>query len=104
MFANAAYFAERIQELVGDAGEGLQCVIVDAEAISDCDTTAAETLETVDRDLEARGVELWIARGNEPLLDTLRATDLVPRLGPDSIFPSVRAAVIAFRERFSGGS
>ena len=80
----------------------MRCVVIDAEAISDCDTTAVDTLETVDGDLQARGIELWIARGNSPVLDILRATGLMERLGPDSIFPSVRAAVLAFRERFAG--
>jgi len=35
VFANAAFFTERLEELVANAGEGLKCVILDAEAISD---------------------------------------------------------------------
>jgi anti-anti-sigma regulatory factor len=50
------------RNLVANAGEGLRCVILDAEAISDFDSTAAEALENLDADLERLGVELWIAR------------------------------------------
>ena len=62
VFANAAFFAERLEALVADAGPGLKCVVLDAEAISDFDSTAAEALETLDADLERRGVDFWIAR------------------------------------------
>ena len=41
VFANAEYFTERLEELVANAGQGLKCVILDAEAISDFDSTAA---------------------------------------------------------------
>ena len=45
VFANAAFFTERLEELIANAGAGLKCVILDAEAISDFDSTAAEALE-----------------------------------------------------------
>jgi len=100
VFANAAFFTERLETLIANAGSGLRCVILDAEAISDFDSTAAEALETVDADLERLGVELWIARANEPLRDLLTATGLMQRLGAEHIYPSVRAAVMAYRARF----
>ena len=62
VFPNAAFFTERLEELVANAGAGLKCVILDAEAISDFDSTAAEALENLDADLERQGVDLWIVR------------------------------------------
>jgi SulP family sulfate permease len=100
VFANAAFFSERLEELIANAGVGLKCVIFDAEAISDFDSTAAEALENLDADLERRGVELWMARANQPLRDLLQATGLTTRIGEDHIYPSVRAAVTAYHERF----
>jgi len=100
VFANAAFFTERLEELVATADVGLKCVILDAEAISDFDSTAAEALENVDAELERLGVELWIARANQPLRDLLQGTGLTKRLGKENIYPSVRAAVTAYRERF----
>src|SRR5512139_3402380 len=52
VFANAAFFTERLEALSANAGAGLKCVILDAEPISDFDSTAAEALETLDADLE----------------------------------------------------
>jgi SulP family sulfate permease len=101
VFANAAFFTERLEGLVTNAGAGLKCVILDAEAISDFDSTAAEALETLAADLERRGVVLWIARANGPLRDLLHATGLTERIGEENIHVSVRAAVTAYRARFS---
>jgi SulP family sulfate permease len=96
VFANAAFFTERLEELVANAGAGLKCVVLDAEAISDFDSTAAEALENQNADLERLGIELWIARANKPLRDLLQATGLTARIGEDNIYPSVRAAVEAY--------
>lgn len=104
VFANAAYFTERLEALTANAGSELRCVVLDAEAISDFDSTAAEALENVDADLDRLGVELWIARANGPLRHLLEVTGLTPRLGAEHIYPSVRAAVAAFQTRFPGAS
>jgi SulP family sulfate permease len=101
VFANAAFFTERLEMLIANAGPGLRCVILDAEAISDFDSTAAEALENVDADLERLGVELWIARANEPLRELFTATGLTTRIGAEHIYPSVRAAVTAYDAQFN---
>jgi SulP family sulfate permease len=101
VFPNASFFTERLEELITSAGEGLKCVIFDAEAVSDFDSTAAEALEALDAELERHKVELWIARANAPLRDLLQVTGLTARIGKENIHPSVRAAVIAYRSRFS---
>jgi len=62
VFANEAYFTQRMAALIAHAGPGLKCVVPDAEAISDFDSTAEEALETLDADLERLGGDLWIAR------------------------------------------
>ena len=100
VFANAAFFTERLEALIANAGAGLKCVILDAEAISDFDSTAAEALENLDADLERLGVDLWIARANGPLRQLLTATGLTKRLGAEHIYPSVRAAVTAYQAQF----
>jgi high affinity sulfate transporter 1 len=100
VFANAAYFTERLEALVANAGPGLKCVILDAEPISDFDSTAAEALETLDTNLGQLGVELWIARANGPLRDLLQVTGLTVRIGIENLHPSVRSAVTAYRARF----
>jgi SulP family sulfate permease len=100
VFANAAFFVERLEALVAAAGPGLKCVVLDAEPISDFDSTAAEALESLDADLGRRGVDFWIARANAPLRGLLTATGLMKRLEEQHIYPSVRAAVAAYHAQF----
>jgi MFS superfamily sulfate permease-like transporter len=77
---------------------GVECVIHDAEAISDFGSTAAEALENLDTDLERLGADLWIARANGPPRQLLTVTGLTKRLGSEPIYPLVRAAVTAYVE------
>ncbi len=100
VFANASFFTERLEDLIANAGSGLKCVVLDAEAISDFDSTAAEALDNLNADLERRGVELWMARANGPLRDLLQVTGLTDRIGQRNVYPSVRAAVTAYHECF----
>ncbi|PWB53388.1 MAG: hypothetical protein C3F13_09605 [Anaerolineales bacterium] len=100
VFANAAFFTERMEELISNAGPSLKCIVLDCEAISDFDSTAADAIENLDVDLERRCIELWIARANKPLRDLLLVTGLTTRIGEENIHLSVRAAVNAFRTRF----
>jgi SulP family sulfate permease len=100
VFANAAFFTERLGELITNAGAGLKCVVLDSEAIIDFDSTAAEALENLDADLERGGIELWIARANGPLGDLLQVTGLTSRIGEENIYVSVRAAVTGYHARF----
>lgn len=104
VFANAAFFTGRLEALIVDAGTGLKCVVLDAEAISDFDSTAAEALENLNADLERLGVELWIARANGPLRELLQVTGLTDRLGRETLYPSVRAAVAAYNAQLAGAT
>jgi SulP family sulfate permease len=97
VFANAAYFTARMEELIAEARSGLRCVILDAEAISDFDSTAADAVVTLDGNLDRAGVELWLARPSEPLVQLLEVTGLTTRIGAGHVYPSVRAAVLAYR-------
>lgn len=96
VFANAAYFSQRMNDIIASAGGDLRCVILDAEAINDFDSTAAEALENLDADLDRAGIELWIARANDPLREMLHLTGLTKRLGKENMYPTVRAAVEAY--------
>jgi hypothetical protein len=52
----------------------------------------------LDANLDRDGVELWIARPNGPLVELLDVTGLTTRIGTGHVYPSVRAAVLAYRK------
>jgi len=97
-FANAPYLMAQIRDLVSTADQPIRCLLLDAEAIPDIDTTAADTLKEIYQELSEKGITLAIARANKPLQETMRLTGLEDLIGAEKFYPSVRTGVEAFRE------
>lgn len=98
-FANADTFRERIVDIVDDAPSLVRWVVVAAEPITDVDTTAAEMLEELDKELATRGCELAFAEMKDPVKDRLERYGLQRRIGREFFFPTVGVAVKAYLER-----
>lgn len=99
-FANAELFRERIIDLVDGSPVPVKWVVVAAEPITDVDTTAAEMMQELDLELEARGVDLAFAEMKGPVKDRLKRYGLKRRIGDDHFFPTVGVAVRSYREAF----
>jgi high affinity sulfate transporter 1 len=98
-FANARYFADRVEELVATRGEPVRTVVVAAEPISDVDTTAADVLVGLVTRLRARGTDVGFAECKGPVKDRLRRYGLGPTLGEDAFWPTLGTAVDAYLRR-----
>jgi MFS superfamily sulfate permease-like transporter len=70
-------------------------VLVVANAITDIDTTGAETLNDLLEDLDARGIEFWFAGLKGVVKDRLRDYGLYQRLGDEAFWPNTLSAVAA---------
>lgn len=99
-FANADTFHTRIIDAVEAAETPVMWVVVAAEPITDVDTTAAEMLEELDKELSARGAELAFAELKDPVKDRLARYGLGERIGRDFFFPTIGVAVKAYRDRY----
>jgi SulP family sulfate permease len=97
-FANAPYLMDQVSDLISTADPPLKYLLLDAEAIPDIDTTAADTLKDIHQVLREKGITLGIARANIRLRETMRLTGLEELIGVSNFYPSVRTAVEAFRE------
>jgi high affinity sulfate transporter 1 len=98
-FANADGFRERIIDAVDESATLVKWVVVAAEPITDVDTTAAEMLEELDKELGTRGAELAFAELKDPVKDRLERYGLQKRLGRDFFFPTIGVAVKAYLDR-----
>lgn len=104
IFANARYVIARIRQLVEEAGPKLEWLILDAQAITDMDITAAQRFAELHRELSAQGVEIKIADAPRPFREELAKVGLTDALGSQQFFVSVKKAVEAFEQRHSSAS
>lgn len=74
-------------------------VVVDLEAVSDIDPTAADTLSEMITAADDRDVRIAFSRVRGPIAELLDIYDLTAAVGTDRIFATNRAAVAAYRER-----
>ncbi len=96
-FANARTFREQIRNLAAREPRP-QWILIAAEPITDVDTTAADMLAELDQDLNAAGTSLVFAELKDPVRSKLERYELIGPLDPDHFFPTLEAAVDAFRE------
>jgi MFS superfamily sulfate permease-like transporter len=70
---------------------------LDAEAITTADTAALAMLSQLEAELRRRGVVLAFARVKGPLYRIFERAGLVDQIGAEHFFPTVTAAVDAYR-------
>ncbi|MFD4913434.1 SulP family inorganic anion transporter [Streptomyces virginiae] len=97
-FANAKTFRDEVRRLA-DADPRPSWIVVAAEPMTDVDTTAADILEELDEVLNARDVHLVFAELKDPVRRKIERYELTRTIDPRHFFPTVEAAVAAFRLR-----
>ncbi|MCI0686193.1 MAG: STAS domain-containing protein, partial [Sporichthyaceae bacterium] len=102
-FGNADLLRDEVRQLVASARPVVTHVLINAEAITDLDTTGAGVLSRLLTDLRAQQVRLWLARVRYPVLDMMRQTGFLGDLGEQAVFDEIAPAVEAFR-RDAGGA
>jgi sulfate permease, SulP family len=100
-FPNAEHFARRIRSLVAESPQPVKWVLVDVQAVTEIDESGAEVVQQLTEELAARGVALKFARANRPLRALVERIGLGEHLRQEWLFPSVHAAVAAFRRQES---
>jgi len=97
-FANARTFRDQIRSLAA-AEPRPDWIVIAAEPITDVDTTASDMLSELDEELNAAGTSLVFAELKDPVRAKLERYELIGPLDPDHFFPTLDAAVEAFREK-----
>ena len=97
-FANTRTFREQIRGLAA-ADPSPRWIVIAAEPITDVDTTAADMLEGLDKELNATDIHLVFAELKDPVRAKLERYELIGPLDPDHFFPTLDAAVEEFRRR-----
>jgi SulP family sulfate permease len=103
-FGNADEFRNEIRALVAAGDPPIRDVLVNAEAITDLDTTGVDVLSRLLEDLAAADVTLSFARVRSPIREMMRRTGLEEKVGPDRFFLQVDEAVEALQHPLERGS
>jgi len=99
-FINAAYFANRVQEVIDSNPQPLNVFLINAEAIVDMDMNAADILEELQFSLKNQGITLAICEVKGNFRKVLMSTRLPSRVG-FVIYPSVAEAVRELTKKLS---
>lgn len=94
-FANANTFQEGVKQIV-ESNTSVRWLVLDAEAVSDIDTTGAEALAHTIEDLQERGLTFAMARAEAPVPELLERYGLLDKIGQDRLYATNRAAVEAY--------
>jgi high affinity sulfate transporter 1 len=95
-FANAKTFRDEVMRMA-QADPPPSWILIAAEPMTDVDTTASDVLEDLDETLNARRISLVFAELKDPVRRKIERYGLTRTIDPHHFFPTVEAAVAAFR-------
>jgi high affinity sulfate transporter 1 len=95
-FANAKTFRDEVLRIAREE-PAPRWIVVAAEPVTDVDITAADVLFELDHVLDERGQNLVFAELKDPVRRKIEIYGLTEKIQPKHFFPTVGAAVDAFR-------
>ena len=93
IFANSGLFRRQLRSLVDE--KHARWVVLECEAVTDIDVTAAAMLEQLDEQLNEQGVHVAFVELRSRLQDLILRYGLFETLDRDHFYPSVEAALAA---------
>lgn len=100
-FANAGKFLEDVSSIVEGGTRSVKCLVLDAQAMTDMDTTGAESFHEAMQLLAGRNIVLAVSRANRALEKLLRHYGYDEQIGRDRMYPTNRHALAAWRREQS---
>ncbi|WP_288843177.1 SulP family inorganic anion transporter [uncultured Deefgea sp.] len=92
-YANEHRFCADIHALIDQAATPVDCLIIDASAMTHIDYSAAQSLRQLDDQLQQQGIALLFARCDAALIDDLNRHRISEKIGADHIFTTLHAAL-----------
>jgi high affinity sulfate transporter 1 len=97
VFYNASYLKNRVLELAA-AHPGLKWLVIDGSTVNTIDSTGADTVETLARELARQSIRLGLAGFRSETRGMLERAGAMAAIGPDSVYPTLKVAMNAFLE------
>jgi SulP family sulfate permease len=100
-FGNKNYFKKQLRRFIEEKGSGLQCVILNAEAINYVDSTAASMLVKIIREIQQKGIAFYITGATGPTRDIIFNSAIIDMLPRAHLFLRIQEGVDYFDNRES---
>jgi high affinity sulfate transporter 1 len=97
-FANVKTFRDEVRRLARVSSPP-SWIVIAAEPVTDVDTTASDVLAELDQELSAQGISLVFAELKDPVRRKIERYGLARTIEPRHFFPTIGAAVAAFRDQ-----
>ncbi len=97
-FANATLFLDEVEQIVTGAPTPVRWFVLDAEAMTDIDTTGAEVLRQAITLLGDRDIVFAVSRADRSFRSWLEKYELMELMDENRFYPTNRHAAAAFRQ------
>ena len=94
-YANAPTYRDRVKAMIEEMEAPPRAVIFDSSAWYQIDVTSVDIMEKLAKELNGKGIQVYLADVHAPVLDYSRKTGLLESIGEDHVFLTVDAAVRA---------
>lgn len=102
-FANVSYLEDKVVDTVRSMPD-LKHVLIVGNGINELDTSGVDTLETLVDRLTGRGLKLSFSGLNDAVIDTMRRTGLLAKIGEENMFRNAGRAIESIWDGAHSGS
>jgi SulP family sulfate permease len=95
-FGNAGFFKRELFKQINSKGDALKGVILNAEAINYIDSSAAQMLKQVIKEIHDRDLQFYIAGAIGPTRDIIFSSGIIEELRKEYLFVKTKEAVAYF--------
>ena len=92
-YANAPTYRDRVKAMIEEMEAPPLAVIFESSAWYQIDVTSVDIMQKLVKELNGKGINVYLAEVHVPLLDYSRKAGLLESIGEDHVFPTVDAAV-----------
>ena len=97
-FANASYLEDKINERLLSKKD-LRHIVIAANGISDIDASGEEALSLIIDRVRSAGVDISLSGVNYKVLEVMRQTYLLEKIGLNHIFSTMEIAILSIHDR-----
>lgn len=97
-FANVDHFDDSLESRMKFHGENLKVIILDASAMNSVDSTGIHAIDGLIKDLNEKGIELYIVNAIGPVRDKLKRCGVLDKVGENRFFFDISDAISYYKD------